>query len=161
MAGDDGARGAPLAPDVAALLARVEELDAKATPGPWVHGDPMLSCQIDHDTHGGDDCVHTLDGFDNVSTYGSHVVHTVGGIVEPEDAIFIAEARTLLPALATALRAALADQRRYQWLRRSGLVVLDESVTVADNETLYPGAIADSYVDKVCDAAMTADGGGV
>jgi len=78
-----------------------------------------------------------------------------------DDHGYAPDPRQLFDALATALRAALADQRRYQWLRASGLVVLDESVTVADNETLYPGAIADSYVDKVCDAALTADGGGV
>lgn len=65
-----------------------------------------------------------------------------------------------IDALATALRAALADQRRYQWLRTSGLVTLDESVTVAGNETLLPGAIGGAYVDKVADM-MTADGGGV
>lgn len=56
--------------------------------------------------------------------------------------------------LATALRAALADQRRWQYFTRSGLGAPSFAITL----TLRPNV---ETIRAAIDAAMTADGGGV
>ena len=68
-----------------------------------------------------------------------------------------------ITALATALRAALADQRRYQWLRTSAMVTVYNAITLDGGATVItPGRIGGTVVDEVCDAALAAaDGGGV
>ena len=60
-----------------------------------------------------------------------------------------------IDALATALRAALADQRRYQWLKQT-----DEATLCATAYRVWAACEFDT-ADACIDAAMTADGGGV
>lgn len=66
--------------DAATRIARAEELDAAATPGPWTE----TSSGGIHAHDGAHTVVYTPDGYD----------------VDLSDARFIAESRTLLPALA-------------------------------------------------------------
>lgn len=82
---------------------------------------------------------------------------------------YVGHVDDIVPALATALRAALADQRRFDWL---------ESQTFADVGRMnrdsswrldcmgisgeVRGASVRSTIDQaIADAALTADGGGV
>lgn len=68
--------------------------------------------------------------------------------------------------LATALRAALADQRRIDWLESQaneprGLLLHDGSETGRMGLGLRPGNMVRTLRQAIDDAAMTADGGGV
>lgn len=95
-----------------------------------------------------------------------------GGVVYEEtvELPYVGHVDDIVPALTTALRAALADQQRYQWLKRGG----HERIHVTDpvdgcriwsygirSGNTYRRRGAFSSFDDAIDAAMTADGGGV
>lgn len=99
--------------DSTELAKRALELAAKATPGPWILGEELSAA---------------ADAF----VYADHsalvTVHTIfaDDLVE-NDATFIAEARELLPVLATELLASSDENSR---LRRA----LDDALSVASHD---------------------------
>jgi len=117
------------APDVAALLARVEHI--------------TRDCY----TEPGAPCVR-------VSDMNGYVCANCGRALDGPQASRD-QALELLPALATALRAALADQRRIDWLEAnsryfSGAIEMDHDSRLNGDALSLRAAI---------DAALTADGG--
>lgn len=65
------------------------------------------------------------------------------------------EALDLVPALVSALKEALVQQRRYEFLRDSGWVTLYERVYLDRGVTvIFPGRIAHSIVDDCVDECL-------
>ncbi|NWN89204.1 MAG: hypothetical protein HLX51_11805 [Micrococcaceae bacterium] len=119
-------------PDLQNLLDDIDRLDQQATKGPW----ESLGPNIESADYTKDDVVST-DVDCSTYCYGG-----IGrGIQGPKNAEFIALARTALPQLAEALRAALEWHQPFQWSFGYGPVTSCKGCAdqgLRQEETTYP-----------------------
>lgn len=110
------------------LAAEAERLSAAATTGPWLNAG--------YDPKRGQEVVHGKHKFPVCQVYGVALAFLKsGGGSMSTDAAFIARSRTLVPALAAALREAEAEIERLKILIRRNCDPMD--ATLEDGAAIY------------------------